>query len=94
LEYASPHILESLLQSTKQVDENGELVDVSDSKQMYHIKRKVQQVVEQQQQAVKSTKMAVYKMIPRWMPYSIPLYIEPIRRVFDRLGNAEVDLTP
>lgn len=47
LEYASPHILESLLLSTKSVDENGELVDASENKQMYHIKRKVQYIIEQ-----------------------------------------------
>ena len=41
LEYASPHILESLIQCTQGVDENGELTEVSENKQMYHIKRKV-----------------------------------------------------
>ena len=35
--------------------------------------------------------MAVYKMIPRWMPYSIPLYLEPISRVFERLGEKKKD---
>ena len=29
--------------------------------------------------------MAVYKMIPRWMPFSIPLYIHPIKLVFEKL---------
>ena len=24
-------------------------------------------------------------MIPRWMPYSTPIYIEPLRQVFERL---------
>ena len=47
LEYASPHILESLLQSTQAVDENGEVTEVSENKQMYHIKRKVQYIVDQ-----------------------------------------------
>ena len=87
LEYASPHILESLLNSTKHlIEEHGELSCVSESKQMQHIQRKVQHVVEQQQQAVKSSKMAVYKMIPRWMPFSIPLYIEPLKKIFKRLS--------
>ena len=47
LEYASPHILESLLLSTQGVDENGDLTEVSENKQMYHIKRKVHYIVEQ-----------------------------------------------
>jgi len=81
-------VLESLIESTKSVDENGELTEVSENKQMYHIKRKVLHFVEQQQQAVKSSKMAIYKMIPRWMPYSIPLYIEPIKTVFERLKQS------
>ena len=69
LEYASPHILETLLQSTQSVDENGEQSGVSENKQMYHIKRKVEYIIDQQMQAVNSSKMAVYQMIPRWMPY-------------------------
>ena len=32
LEYASPHILETLLLSTQSVDENGELQGVSENK--------------------------------------------------------------
>ena len=24
-------------------------------------------------------------MIPRWMPFSIPIYIDPIKEVFERL---------
>ena len=94
LEYASPHILESLLQCTQGVDENGESTEVSETKQMYHIKRKVQYIVEQQMQALKSSRMSVYQMIPRWMPYSTPIYIEPLRYVFDRLqakGAEEVE---
>ena len=54
---------------------------------MYHIKRKVEYIIEQQKQAVKSSKMAIYKMIPRWMPFSTPLYIDAIRVVFDRLKD-------
>ena len=26
-------------------------------------------------------------MIPRWMPYSIPIYIDPIKAVFARLND-------
>lgn len=54
---------------------------------MYHIKRKVLYIVDQQNQAVNSSKMATYKMIPRWMPYSIPLYIDPIKAVFEKMGT-------
>lgn len=42
-------------------------------------------------QAVKSSKMAVYQMIPRWMPYSTPIYIEPLKSVFERI-RAKSDL--
>lgn len=47
LEYASPHILEALHQCTQGVDENGDLTEVSENKQMYHIKRKVEYIMEQ-----------------------------------------------
>ena len=26
-------------------------------------------------------------MIPRWMPFSIPIYIDPIKEVFERLSE-------
>lgn len=29
--------------------------------------------------------MAVYQMIPRWMPYSTPIYIDPLKNVFERI---------
>lgn len=80
-------MLHSLLDSTKTVDEFGDLVETSENKQMYHIKRKVLYIVDQQNQAVNSSKMAVYKMIPRWMPYSIPLYIDPIKAVFEKMST-------
>jgi len=80
-------VLHSLLDSTKTVDEFGDLVETSENKQMYHIKRKVLYIVDQQNQAVNSSKMAVYKMIPRWMPYSIPLYIDPIKAVFEKMST-------
>ena len=46
LEYASPHILEQLLQSTNGVDENGDSTEVTENKQMYHIKRKVEYIID------------------------------------------------
>ena len=51
----------------------------------------MQYIVEQQQQALKSSKMATYQMIPRWMPYSTPLYIEQISAVFSHLKDCQND---
>ena len=56
---------------------------------MYHIKRKVQYIVDLQMQAVKSSKMSVYQLIPRWMPFQTPIYIDPLRHVFERLKARE-----
>ena len=94
LNYASPHILEQLLLSTQGVDEKGELTEVSENKQMYHIKRKVERIIEEQNQAVNSSKMTVYQLIPRWMPYSCPIYIEPIKQVFTRLRDQKEGAAP
>jgi len=49
---------------------------------MYHIKRKVEYIMEQQRKAVLSSKMAVYQMIPRWMPFQTPIYMDPIKDAF------------
>ena len=35
--------------------------------------------------------MATYQMIPRWMPYSTPLYIEQISAVFSHLKDCQND---
>ena len=31
--------------------------------------------------------MATYQMIPRWMPFAIPIYIDPIGMVFSHLKS-------
>ena len=54
---------------------------------MFHIKRKVEYVIGQQNKALKSSKMAIYQMIPRWMPFSTPIYIDPIMDVFQKLRD-------
>lgn len=46
LEYASPFILEELLESTKGTDEDGEKTELPDNRQMQHIARKVKSLMD------------------------------------------------
>jgi hypothetical protein len=70
LKYASPFILEALLESTRMTNGQGEKLDGGhENRQMQHIARRVKGLMDSQALALKSAKVATYNRIARWMPY-------------------------
>jgi hypothetical protein len=82
LKYASPFILEALLESAKMVDAAGDKVECPENKQMHHIARRVKGLMDSQALALKSAKEATYNRIARWMPYQTPLYFQSLVMMF------------
>ena len=88
LEYASPFILKQLLECTQETDEDNEPTGTTEDKSMEKLKNSVKHYISQQESAMKNNRLQTYQLIPRWMPFSVPLYIEQIQNVFTDLNHS------